>query len=894
MVKNLIISLAFRNIWRRKFRTTITIIAIMLTTALYSSIGTASTAIAISSIRAYTDYVGDFDILVTGTQKNAFFNASETVNIISDVEYVKVPSPRLIFGAYSLINNRIIRLIVIGINETLDSGIGYFEVIEGNLDLGENKCVVLSDVAAFGGINVGDNMTLYHLTLDNRVRISNVTVSGIVEQHGKLPIDMKAAVFVSIDTAQRFLNASGLANFVFVKLDESVIDPYDLENSVSRIVSIGEEIQKRLGFSYTVTLIKATILRSVNDAITFQKTLLGTFASTALLMAVILIVFTVTMNLHERIREIGVLRSLGMGKGKVFALFMTEALLLGLIGSIIGAIGGIFLSEYLFLEPLGIRQALKSHLPSLVIDPYSLVFSVLIGIVTTIIGGIYPALSATRIEPAEALSPAARRAREITSIEKKIDPERPIPELIWIGLSMFFAFSLFIVVLPLLSVYGTPASLFLALFVSLMVMLISVIVIFSGIFPSIIRGLKKALNIFNKIELSLANVNLLRRRRRTILAFFMIASAVSALLLMGFLTTTQEKSLTASIKLSSGADIVIYAREPIPINYTVNITSIEGVADVCPVTSPITVTAGDIVLWESAALHIYGLDPLGYVNSSYVSEFVSNPEQAFSKLNDNLTIIISEGVAQKLNVWTGDLIRIDFGKKTYLLKVVAVIPNAPGFTFTRFSNRVTGTDILVSITTYRNITGFPEFASKFFVKVKEGYDPVEIANNITSIVGEDYDVQVIAVQDYIDRASQGIEQLKTLLNTLLSFAIIIAVLGQMSSIVTSIREREWEIGVLRALGAGRFQVAAIFVCESIILSLLGYLAGFLGAFLIAYELTYSNNMMSEIVIPVQIPLDLSMYTFLLILVPTILLASIVAYMYTRKDVAETLKSAEIE
>ena len=889
----MILSMAFRNIWRRKFRTAITIIAIMVTALLYSSIGSATTAISISSIRAYTDYVGDFDILVTGSGQNYFFNATPFLDNLSRIDGVSVVSPRLIFGAYAAVEDRYVRLLVVGINESYDSGIGSFKLVSGSLDLSDNNCLVLDFIADSNNLTVGDVLTLYHWSLLGNIEVSNLTISGIIQQRGKIPIDMKSVIFVSLETAQRMFHASDLVNMIFIKIDQSIIDPYDLDKSVDRIVSIGEKIQEVVGFDYQVTLIKAQILKSVSNAIQFQKALLDTFASTALIMAIILVVFTITMNLNERIREIGILRALGFRKTGIFMLFLTEAILLGGIGSVIGSILGVFLSEYLFLSPLGFRRSILSrYLGGISFNPQDLLVSIAIGMISTVIGGLYPAISATRIEPAEALSPAARRAKEISVIEKKINPEYPIMNLIYIGASMFFIFSLFMVIIPLLSSSNVPSLIFMVLFLLLIVMLTSLVLVFSGAFPTMIAFLRRILKFSNQIAIILANINLLRRRKRTILAFFMMATAVSALLLIGIMTNTEKNNLITTIKVNAGADIIVYSQDGLPLNITDNVSRMDGVAAVCPVTNSFTATVGDIVFWEKVSVNIYGLSPTAYPEASYVKEFTSDSVAVFNKLEENSTVVISSGLASRIGLSINDYLRVDILHKTFKLKVVGVIPTAPGFRFTRFSDRASGSDILVSINTLSNITGLNLMVYRLLISVKDGYNISSVASEISNTLSKSYDIQVITTQDYIDRASQGIEQLDNILSTLLDFAVFIAVLGQMASIVTSIKEREWEIGVLRALGSSRSQVALIFIIESILLTLLGYIAGFLGALIVALELNYSNTLTNEIVVPISIPLSQAINTLLIITIPTIILSIIVSYNSTRKDVASIIRIAE--
>ena len=892
-VPALIISMAFRNIWRRKFRTSVTVISILVTSLLYSSIGSATTSLSIASIRAYTDYVGDFDILVTGTGKNVFFNATPFLDNISNIDGVYAVSPRLIFGAYVPLNKSYLRIFVVGINSSLDEGIGSFNLLKGSLEIGDNGCLILDEIAESNNLDVGDNITLYYITYTGKIVASNLTITGIVQQKGKIPIDMKNVIFVNLKKAQEMFEAKDLVDFLFIKLDQSIIDPYNLELSIEKIVDVGEKIQEVVGFDYKVTLVKAQVLRGVSNGIEFQKGLLYSFASMALIMAIILVVFTITMNLNERIREIGILRSLGLGKTRIFLLFITEATILGLIGAVLGSLLGVVVSQVLFVTPIiGRGGFLTQYVGGLSFNLTDLVLSSIIGVASAIVGGIYPAYAATRIEPAEALSPAARRAKEISVIEKKINPERPITNLIYIGLSMLFIFSFFMVIIPLLGSSREITLIFMVMFSILLIMLVSIVLVFSGLLPSIIALLRRIIKATDRITIILANINLLRRRKRTILAFFMITTAVSSLFLIGIMMYTQERSVVANIKVSAGADVIVYSESGLPLNVTENISSIQGVAAVCPVTTSVPVTVGDIVFWEKTTVNLYGVDPEGYVESSYLTEFVESRKVNLDELNDNLTVVISLGLSERLDLGLNDYLRLDLYGKTFKLRIIGILPIAPGFVFTRFPERATFSDILVSINTYKNITGFDPKASKILVKVEKGYSVKKVADEINSKLSESYDIQVITTEDYVERASETIEQLSNILSTLLDFAVIIAVLGLMASTITSIREREWEIGVLRALGSSRFQVVSIFVIETLLLVVLGYLTGLVSAFIAAYELNYSNALTSEIVVPISIPLNQLVSTFFIVMIPSLVLAIIVSYQATKKDIATVIRTAQ--
>ncbi len=109
------ITLLLRNISRRKFRATIMIISIGLAASLLVSLEMTTTVALYSALRAYTEYVGDFDIIVT---KGNFvlFNMSEVLSKIQSFSEIYATGPRLLFGAAILRNASTIYAVIAGIN----------------------------------------------------------------------------------------------------------------------------------------------------------------------------------------------------------------------------------------------------------------------------------------------------------------------------------------------------------------------------------------------------------------------------------------------------------------------------------------------------------------------------------------------------------------------------------------------------------------------------------------------------------------------------------------------------------------------------------------------------------------------------------------------------------
>ena len=125
--------------------------------------------------------------------------------------------------------------------------------------------------------------------------------------------------------------------------------------------------------------------------------MLGSISFLAILVGGVGVLNTMLMAVLERTREIGVLRALGWQRRRILWLIITEALLLGVLGGLIGIVIAYLLVQALNLVPVysGILQA-RWDLPIFI---RAISVALLLGLV----GGLYPAFRATRLQPVEAL-----------------------------------------------------------------------------------------------------------------------------------------------------------------------------------------------------------------------------------------------------------------------------------------------------------------------------------------------------------------------------------------------------------------------------------------------------------------------------------------------------------
>ncbi len=148
-----------------------------------------------------------------------------------------------------------------------------------------------------------------------------------------------------------------------------------------------------------------TILELANRVLTIMQALLGSVGGLALLVATLGVANTMMMAIYERTREIGVLKALGATNREVRRMFTADAVLLGIIGGIVGVILGTLLGRlvdwigHLYLESEGVLGIGQMSIvpPWLAIG--ALIFASFIGV----LGGLYPAARAARLDPVVAL-----------------------------------------------------------------------------------------------------------------------------------------------------------------------------------------------------------------------------------------------------------------------------------------------------------------------------------------------------------------------------------------------------------------------------------------------------------------------------------------------------------
>jgi putative ABC transport system permease protein len=219
---------------------------------------------------------------------------------------------------------------------------------------------------------------------------TTVRVVGILEERGmSQDINSDMALIGSEKLFTGIYGGEGEYRQVNIILD-------DVEDADTVTEQIEDQLNRK---EDTVTVQDSSrMMESITETLSTMTTFVMAIAGISLLVAAVSIFNVMMMSVTERIREIGILRSIGTQKGEVRRMFLYESAILGILGAVIGAVVSLTVGWVVVLAMVGSTEYFFAP-ASLVYVP----FAMAIGIVTCILSGLYPAWSASNLDPIEAL-----------------------------------------------------------------------------------------------------------------------------------------------------------------------------------------------------------------------------------------------------------------------------------------------------------------------------------------------------------------------------------------------------------------------------------------------------------------------------------------------------------
>lgn len=375
---NIYIQLAKRNLERRVVRTILAAVGIIIGVFAISSMGILGNCLKVSVSNSFEDYSNEIVIYPAGGETSITENQVKQLDKISGIESVL---PIYSSGTKIEYKDKSMYGAVYGVeNEDL---ISLVEIDNGKmLKRSSTGCVIGQELANFLDIKVGGKVTLE----DTKLK-----VTGILKKRGMSPdVSVDNSIFVNPEVYNKiFIDNNKEYDFVIVKA-KNVDDVDGMENSVKKMLNKKDD-------KVFLSSVK-NMLSSVEDALRYVSLFLMGIGSISLVVASVSILNIMLMSVTERTKEIGIMKAVGASKKDIMKMFVLESLILGIIASFIGGIlslGVVFVITDLILKDV-------SSLFDRDVFLY-IVGGIGFGIITSLTGGVYPALKASKMKPIDSL-----------------------------------------------------------------------------------------------------------------------------------------------------------------------------------------------------------------------------------------------------------------------------------------------------------------------------------------------------------------------------------------------------------------------------------------------------------------------------------------------------------
>jgi putative ABC transport system permease protein len=537
----------------------------------------------------------------------------------------------------------------------------------------------------------------------------------------------------------------------------------------------------------------------IHDQLSFLPIFLGVFAAVALIVGAFVIFNTFSITVSQRIREYGLLRTLGASRRQVLTSVFVEAALIGLVGAIAGVLGGLLFAKG--IEAL--FNALGIGLPTtaLVVATRTVVVSLVIGIVVTMVAVLNPALRSTRVPPI-----AAMQDLELTSSRRRSIVTVAIAWLLMVG-------GLALVLVGLFgNIEDTGQS-------ALMLGAGAALVLFgvSLYSPRLVRPLAGTIGAplekLRGLTGRLARENSQRNPSRTAAT---AAALMIGLALVSFVTVFAaglKASIADAIENNFQGELEIQntnGYDPIPKAVAATVRQVPGVQTVSTLES--TQIKIDGVGGKPRAT---GLDPATASQVLKLDFQGDTTEQTLRSLTST-EAIVDESFADSNDLQVGDTIQTlgQTGNRASFRIVGEVKDNADLLGSLVVTQEAMARDFAVTQDTFD------------FVKLAPGANAGMVQDQIDTLLTRQFPTAEVLNQEELKQNQEDqINPLLGLVYALLSLAIIVSLFGIANTLALSIYERTRELGMLRAVGMSRRQVRRMIRYESVITALIGAVLG---------------------------------------------------------------------
>jgi len=677
-------------------------------------------------------------------------------------------------------------------------------VSRGRAPSGRDEIAIESVSLATSGLEVGDRTTV---VVAGELR----TVDVVGEVAMGAPMAGATITFLDVATATSDYAPDGHVATITVYGDPNLSEAAIVDRITPVLDANAEGV--------TGDSMRDESRQSIEELLGFITTFLMVFAAISLFVGAFIIANTFSMSVRQRMREFALLRAVGASPAQVFASILIQAVVVGLLGSVLGIGAGLGLVSLVRVVFEQMGMDLSGSIP---LDTTTVVTSLVLGTVVSLVAAALPARRAALTPPVEAM-------RDDVVVQEKSLRVRAIVggALTVAGLASLVA----AMTLPdanggaLLGL--AAAGLVLGALLIAPVIARSVLGVLAAVFVATVKPLGR-----------LARGNVTRNPRRTANTAGALMIGMALVAAASVLAASTQASTRSVVANEMRADFIVQsATDSVPTGAVASVQDLASVAraDALSFGSAL-VTAGDATPRADDATLFVGV-PDGMFGRSLEIEVVDG--DLTSLANGEIAV---QRTAAENNDWSvGDALTFTSDTGSTEATIGAVI-----------DSKALGVPVVLPESVVAQVVPASKLQiDTVFVTTASGVTPEELRTDLVEVAQPYVVLSVLDEADFASQLADQVNQVLVILYALLGLSIVIAILGIVNTLALSVIERTREIGLMRAVGLGRLQLAGIVTIESVLTAVFGTVVGLLIGVTLASALptVLADSGLTTLVIP---------------------------------------------
>ncbi len=843
--------ITFRQ-WRsHKLRLCLTILGITLGVALFFAVQTANATLVNSLHATIEKLAGRATLQIVGGEAGFSQDILQKVKDISGVQAAEPVTEAIV--TTTLPGDE--KLLVLGLDTSSDLSI-YDEMFdEGGIDI-KNPLAFTSRADSIALTRqFADRLKLKEndkITIDTGQGKRDFTIRGFFKPAGAGAVFGGNVAALDLSSAQEAFNRG------------DKIDRIDLMTAPDTKIEAVEKLLRSV-LPAGIEIMRPELRgKSIENAVTSMHLILTMISFLALFIGIFIIYNSFNVSLNQRRNEIGMLRSLGTERAKVRNMFLGEAVLIGLIGSVIGIFAGFYLAKIAGQIMSAVSVSIYGYVTTAQQTEFNFLdagLSFAVGIIASIVSAWLPARAASRLNPIAALANIENSEREkITGTTRLLS-----------GLIFILAGLLLTKLIPP-SVGAFSQFWYAFLILSGMVLLLPKFIELGA------KILRPGLDWLFGIEGVIAVETMARAPRRTSATAGALMIGLTFVFSVGAVIQSQKNALSQMLDKSLEADLLITSSEQLHSRTyhfsqatADRIASLPGIVGVDQ-----TRTTALNYHNEEVALLAHEMDAYFAFSPDLLD--VGDPLEARMATARGEGVLVSNNFALRWHKSLGDSLILETPGGTLSLPIVGMLDYYRSEKGTIFLDRAL----------YKKYWG-DDNVDYILLNLDQTTDRTAFKNSVYSALTDGQKAFIYTHEEYKQWVMRLIDGFFTLMYLQMVIAVLIAALGLMNTMIISVAERKREIGVLRAIGSLRWQISKMILLEAVSISLIGMATGLIGGLLSAYFVIHTAaKAVAGFNLPFHFPTNLVLISIPVVIAVSLLSAWLPARSGSRLPVIEAI------